>query len=269
MAVGKPVCAACGYDPRTVPLETSKAREVLGEFDADPDATPLERRLRERAKTRRQKSAPPVPKCSACGYVLRGLKPVPEGVRCPECGKVNHLYERSAQLEEESRETARRAWRTPLLHLVWSIPVMVLFLGSRGWINGGMEAAKNGIIGSGPSGGWVGSIINVGVGLGAFAGSCVACFVVVLTCALMWTGLATTIRILAVQVCGMTAVAAATWMLLAAIPLPLPWWAPPIAAGGVFAYLLSQWQDLYAPDVILVSIAILVVHFLVALTVLF
>jgi uncharacterized Zn finger protein (UPF0148 family) len=253
LAVGQPACPSCGYDPSSVPLEPSKARAILGDFD--PDATPLHERLKTKARARRNKPPPPEyrPTCTQCGYDLRGVKPGPGDLTCPECGTANSFRIRSEEDERLSLEIARREIHRPVRYLIVGLLLTAALLLADGWIQGGFKGSLYGFIGKGPPGGWIGSLKNLGLGLAGYAGAASLAFTVSLACAFLWTGLNTTIRILALQVAGFAAAATALLLLLLAIPAPIPVWVLVLIAACMYAYLLADGQDLYFQDAAFVT----------------
>lgn len=260
--VGVPRCPNCGHTPGEVPLAPDKAREVLGDFDEDPDATRSNERSRQRnreEKARARESqrlkdvAARETSCSGCGYSLRGLKGGPDGFTCPECGVVTKVFVRADQHLQTSLEIARSTVRKPLLFLACGVPGVVLLSGAKGWIVGGMAGSMYGFIGPGPKGGLIEAAANAGLGLLWLIVAWVVAMTTVLVCGLIWTGVNTTFRLMALQTAGIMSLATLTFLLLAAIPLPLPMWVIASIAGVVYAWQLSDAQDLFGQDAAIVT----------------
>lgn len=260
--VGVPRCPTCGHTPAEVPLAPDKAREVLGDFDEDPDATGADKRERqrnreERARAREQQKLKDAARreasCSGCGYSLKGLKGGPDGITCPECGVVTRVFARADHHLQTSLEIARSTVRKPLLFLACGVPGVALLSGATGWVVGGMAGSLYGFIGPGPKGGLVEAAANAGFGLLWLTIAWVVAMVVVFVCGLIWTGVNTTLRLMALQTAGIMAIAALTFLLLAAIPLPIPTWVIASIAGVVFAWQLSDAQDLFGQDAAIVA----------------
>lgn len=260
--VGVPTCPKCGHTPGEVPLTPERAREVLGDFDEDPDATGMDERTRqrtreERARAREQQRLKDAAKrdasCSGCGYSLKGLRGGPEGITCPECGVVTKVFARDDRHLQTSLEIARSTVRRPLLFLACGVPGVTLLSGAKGWVVGGMAGAMYGFIGPGPKGGPVEAAANAGLGLLWLAIAWVVAMVSVFVCGLIWTGINTTFRLMALQTAGIMSIAALTFLVLAAIPLPLPMWVIASIAGIVYAWQLSDAQDLFGQDAAIVT----------------
>jgi len=260
--VGVPTCTKCGHTPGEVPLSPDKAREVLGDFDEDPDATAADKRERqrtreERARVREQQRLKDAAKreasCSGCGYSLKGLKGGPDGVTCPECGVVTKVYARSDHHLQTSLEIARSTVRKPLLFLAVGVPGVALLSGAQGWIVGGMAGSMYGFIGTGPKGGLVEAAANAGLGLLWLGIAWVVATVTLFVCGLVWTGVNTTFRLMSLQTAGLMSIASLTFLLLSAVPLPIPVWVIASIAGIVYAWQLSDAQDLYAQDAAIVT----------------
>jgi hypothetical protein len=76
---------------------------------------------------------------------------------------------------------------------------------------------------------------------------------VTFVCGVFWTGLSSTVRILAVQMIGIVTQSALVGLALATIPLPFPTWLVWGLAGAAWAYLLSDAQELYVQDAAIVT----------------
>ncbi|GJQ30724.1 MAG: hypothetical protein HBSAPP03_26080 [Phycisphaerae bacterium] len=241
LVVGQPACARCGYDPRDVPLEPSKAEAMLGDFD--PDATPSEQR--ERKKPKPPPPKPKEPTCTECHYVLTGVPARPEGGRvCPECGHLNRVITRSETLEEDSREVTRWSYLKPALMIAGGLPVYALCLMLQGWWQGGWQGALTGPMRAAGSRGWTLALQSLGLGLGLYVWSVGVAFVMTAVLGVVWTGVSTTFRIMALSIAGLLAVAFACGSVLFLIPLPLPWWAIYAFCALGYSWYLGELLDL-------------------------
>lgn len=251
MVVGRPACGACGYDPRHVPLEPSKAEAVLGDFD--PDVTPASKR--DKAKAKPKPTPRPEKSCTRCGQSLTGVPTLPQGgVKCPECGTENRALTRSEVDEETSRDVAKWTYLKPALMIVFSMPVYTGLLLLQGWWQGGWQGALLGPVRATGQRGWGLAFQSLAVGLGLYVWSVGIAFVVTFVSGVLWTGMSTTLRAMLVTLAGLLAVAFACGLALFAIPLPLPWWAIFAFCNLGYTWYLAEMLDLDLHEAFIVSL---------------
>jgi hypothetical protein len=239
LVVGVPACAACGYDPRAIPLEPAKAEAILGPLDPDAPDHP-------RPRGKRTEPAPaPTGTCKACGYSLAGLPPDPRGeIVCPECGRIQRGLLRPPTDEENSRYVARMTYLQPALMLCIGLTVLALLLLAQGWWQGGWVGSLKGPIKAPPERGWKVALGALGGGLAFYAIGTLASFGATVALGLLWTGLNTTLRVLLLQIAGLLAAALALHFLLSAIPLPIPSWLISTLCGMLYAWYLAEMQEI-------------------------
>jgi DNA-directed RNA polymerase subunit RPC12/RpoP len=240
MRPGVPACGGCGFDPSTIPLEPSKAREILGDFD--PDATPAHKRAPKKAKAT---AKVPSPVCSSCGYALANIPASAQGdIVCPECGTRNHVSLRREVDEELSAEVARWAVLRPALMIAGGVGVSAAVLLAMGWIQGGVAASLHGVMKPPGQRGWGVALGNLAGGMAFYAWASLIAWGTTAALGLLWTGIANSLRMMLLNVAGLVAVAFGMYLALGLIPLPIPWWAMGVLCWIVYVWYLADMQDL-------------------------
>jgi predicted RNA-binding Zn-ribbon protein involved in translation (DUF1610 family) len=257
MAPGIAACPACGYDPSSVPLNTDKAREVLGDFDNDGTFTPAEERERQAAKAAKKKGDKDRSSiaCKACGQSLVGVPRQKAGeLICPECGVSNRPASRREYDEEVSASIERWAYLRPAIMLTVGLAICMLFWFADGWIRGGMRGAAVGWIGTGPKDGLFGSFVQTIVGLIGFVCASAIAVVVVFLAGVSWTGFSGTVTLTILRTVGCLAAALAMVTMVRAIPLPIPGLITLALGSMAYAYMLSEEIDVYLPDAMIITV---------------
>ncbi len=240
MRPGVPACGRCGFDPTTIPLEPSKAREVLGDFD--PDATPAHKRASKKAKA---PAAVRAPACSSCGYSLAKLPSSAQGeIVCPECGTINRIALRREADEELSAEVARWAVLRPVLMIAGGLGVSAAVLLAMGWVQGGVAASLHGMLKAPGQRGWGEALRNLAGGMAFFVWASLIAWGATAVLGLLWTGISNSLRMMLLNVAGLTAVAMGMYLALGLIPLPIPWWAMGVLCWIIYVWYLADMQDL-------------------------
>jgi len=259
LLAGVSACRSCGYEPSSVPLNTEKAREVLGDFDNDGTFTPSEERSRmkaaAKAKKKSPKQAPAEIPCKKCSQNLLGVPVRKDGVTvCPECGVENRPITRREYDEEVSASIHRSTYLRPALMLGIGLAVCVVLWAANGWIRGGMNGAASGWIGNGPPGGLLGSVVQVGIGLVGFAIASMAAVGAVMFAGMVWTGFSGAMHLTVLQTTACLATSLALVLFLRAIPIPFPGMIIIALGAMVYAYLLSEEIDVYLQDATIITV---------------
>jgi DNA-directed RNA polymerase subunit M/transcription elongation factor TFIIS len=259
MVAGISACGSCGYDPSSVPLNTEKAREVLGDFDNDGTFTPSDERARMKAaakvKKANLKEKPSEIPCKKCSQNLLGVPVRKDGVIvCPECGVENRPITRREYDEEVSASVHRWTYLRPALMLGIGLAVCVVLWAANGWIRGGMVGAASGWIGNGPPGGVVGSVVQVGVGFVGFTIASIAAVGAVIFAGWVWTGFAGSMPLIVLQTTGCLATSLAMVLFMRAIPIPFPGMIIIALGAMLYAYLLSEEIDVYLQDATIITV---------------
>jgi hypothetical protein len=259
MLPGVAACGACGYDPSSIPLNTDKAREILGDFDNDGTFTPGEERARIKAAAgRRKKAADQTPAqipCKKCSQNLLGVPIQKDGSRiCPECGTANRPLTRREYDEEVSISVHRWAYLRPTLMLGIGLVVCMALWAANGWIRGGAVGAAAGWIGSGPAGGVAGSLLQVGLGLAGFVIATIVAVGAVILAGWAWTGFSAPIHLTILQTAGCLATSLAIILFLRAIPIPFPPMLILALGAMIYSYLLSEEIDVYLQDATIITV---------------
>lgn len=259
MSPGVAACGSCGYDPSSVPLNTEKAREILGDFDNDGTFTPAEDRARAKDAAARKKkpakSGPQVIPCKQCSQNLVGVPIRKDGVTvCPECGTENRPMTRREYDEEVSSSVHRWAYLRPALMLGIGLALCTLLWAAQGWIRGGAVGAAVGWIGTGPAGGVAGSLAQAGLGLMGFGIVTLAAFGAVIFAGWAWTGFSAPLHLTLLQTAGCLATSLALVLVLRAVPIPFPPMLIFALGAMIYAYLLSEEIDVYLQDATIITV---------------
>src|SRR5262245_26928555 len=232
LKVGEPACPGCGFDPTNVPLNTEEARRVLGEFDADPDATPTTQRKPDKKK-------PKGPICQHCGYSLRGVPAQEDNtLKCPECGKITKPLSRTDYDIETSRETVRWAWLKPFIMLGGGLVGSCLVWFLHAFVNPGAAGALFGFVATGKASLTAG-FMNVAIGLVGFTAAVIVAYLITVFCGLLWTGINSPLGLMALQIAGIMACSMLFVTVVGTIPLPIPPLIIEAFGGMMYAYLLA------------------------------